>query len=308
VNKCGQIDSLSSWRIRLARSIGHFRRAPKGQDRLVRLLCNPDTAAPVPFEVDFFGLRYQGSLNDFIDWSVYFYGAYARNELSVLGQFATLLRHDNRHVVYLDVGVNVGQHLLFMTRRADDCIGIEPLDEVMAKAEEKLRLNQITNARLFRTAFGDIEDIRPFFPSISSNHAVGSFLPDWALGATSQTGISTQIVRGERFLASSGIDHVSIVKIDVEGFEAPVCRGLTSVFERDRPLILLEISPEGQKDFISETHLRSVLYPEAKIYRLGRNKLVPYAGFDGRLAELAIVPAEYNQRINHFRYEISGKT
>src|SRR5271157_3775040 len=109
--------SLSSWRIRLARWIGHLRWAPRGQDGLIRLLCNPDTAAPVAFEVDFFGLRYRGSLSDFIDWSVYFYGAYARNELSVLRQFAALLHGEHRRVVYLDVGVNVGQHLLFIAHQ-----------------------------------------------------------------------------------------------------------------------------------------------------------------------------------------------
>ena len=34
--------------------------------------------------MDFFGSIYSGELNNFIDWSVYIYGAYSNNELQLL--------------------------------------------------------------------------------------------------------------------------------------------------------------------------------------------------------------------------------
>ena len=41
-----------------------------------------------PFEIDFFGLSYSGNLNNFIDWTVFYYGAYAVDELRLLAALA----------------------------------------------------------------------------------------------------------------------------------------------------------------------------------------------------------------------------
>ena len=57
------------------RFLGHQHWIARGRNRVVRWLCDPETVEPVGFEVDFFGHRYPGSLDHFIDWNVFFYGA-----------------------------------------------------------------------------------------------------------------------------------------------------------------------------------------------------------------------------------------
>src|ERR1700732_5261936 len=69
------------FKLRLLRWLGRQNSIPRGQNKLLRLGCNPDTCEPYGFEVDFFGLRYQGDLSEFLDWSVFMYGSYAYSEL-----------------------------------------------------------------------------------------------------------------------------------------------------------------------------------------------------------------------------------
>ena len=90
---------------------------------------------------------------------------------------------------------------------------------------------------------------------------------------------------------------MGVVKIDVEGFEPSVLRGLKPVFERDRPFILLELSVEGLNEIGGEARLRVCLFDDAKVLRVNGNyrfahSLEPHR-FEPRLCEVLIVPPEH---------------
>ena len=61
------------------------------------------------FTCNFFGMKYSGNLNSYIDWCVFFFGAYEKQELLLLKDL--LRKRDNPTV--LDIGANVGHHSLF---------------------------------------------------------------------------------------------------------------------------------------------------------------------------------------------------
>lgn len=73
---------------------------------------------PVDYEfiVPFFGLKYAGNLNNFIDRAVYFYGAHEREALLYMGS------RINPDAVVLDIGANVGHHSLFFPLKQKKCI------------------------------------------------------------------------------------------------------------------------------------------------------------------------------------------
>lgn len=285
-------------RIRVARWLGHQRWIPKGQDRLLRMILNPDAGYDFPFEVDFFGCRYRGNTKSFLDWRVLLYGAYAPSELSVLGHAARYLRRQGRRVVYLDIGANIGHHILFMSGLADELHGFDPNSAVLKQAREKIAMNSITNTVLYEIALGDRNETRGYFPPGSANEGSGSFLPGWP-GKNSRTAIPLCVRKADEFLAEQGIVDVGVVKIDVEGFEPAVIRGLSPVFERDRPFILLELSAEGLNEIGGEAGLRACLFDDAKVFRVNGNyrfahSLEPHQ-FEPRLSELLIVPPEHLQ-------------
>jgi FkbM family methyltransferase len=264
----------------------------------LRAILDPEGGYDLCFEVDFFGYRYRGNTRNFLDWTVLLYGAFAPSELSVLDRIARYLRGQGRRVVYLDIGVNVGQHILFMSGLADELYGFDPNRDVLEQAREKVELNHIRNIILYEIALGDSNETKPYFrPDTGvANQGTGSFLAGWS-GGNSTTSIPIEVRKADEFLAEQGIVNVSVVKIDVEGFEPAVVRGLKAVFERDRPFILLEVSPEGLKELGGEAGLRDCLFDDAKLFQLNGNyrfahSLEPY-GFEPRVSEVLVIPPEH---------------
>ena len=92
---------------KLLQIIGRQHSIPRGRERLVRAFADPDTIKSAPFVVEFFGNKYRGNLNSFIDWSMYFFGAYSRNELFLLQEAVANLQEAGRDVCFTNVGANV---------------------------------------------------------------------------------------------------------------------------------------------------------------------------------------------------------
>jgi FkbM family methyltransferase len=286
-------------KVRVARWIGHQRWIPKGQDALLRAIINPDTGHDLPFEVDFFGYRYRGNVGNFVDWTVLLYGAGTPSELSVLDRASRYLRSQNERVVYLDIGTNVGHHLLFMTGLAEECYGVDPNGSVLDRARAKLELNQVKNTKVYQVALGEENQAKPYFSPTTANEGTGSFLADWST-TNSGTPVSVEVRKADEFLAEQGINKLNIIKIDVEGFEAAVLRGLEPVIKRERPFILLELSPNGLNQLGGEAGLRSILFDDARVFDVKgdyrfRHSLEPhrFEPRDGEISEVIIVPPEH---------------
>lgn len=57
---------------------------------------------------------------------------------------------------------------------------------------------------------------------------------------------------GDDVIAELGLDQVAAIKIDVEGAELSVMRGLSKTFARDKPTLLFEVLP----NFYGEDRVR----------------------------------------------------
>src|SRR6478736_2951074 len=92
------------------------------RDRFIRLFHTSSSSGDEPFERSFFGRRYKGNLNTFIDWSVYYYGAYTKEELLCMQDFLAVVDQP----VVVDVGANIGHHSLFASTIAARVHSFEP--------------------------------------------------------------------------------------------------------------------------------------------------------------------------------------
>jgi FkbM family methyltransferase len=279
---------------RLARFLGHQHYIRRGRDRLIRRFAQPSANA-IPFAVDFFGLVYRGDLSNFIDWSVYIYGAYSRNELLLLRDIAAVLRSAQPNVNFYDIGANVGQHTLFMSQFADRVISFEPFAVVRQRLEQKLADNLIGNVTLFPVALGSTDDDLPFSPPVGGNMGTGTFRID----AVATDMLRLPVRNGDRFLERNKLPRVDLLKIDVEGFECAVLKGMQETLQRDRPLILMELSGHDRSGFVNRERFTALMYESFKFYR------VSTLGISGtyRLAkgdfavddEILIVPCEWHE-------------
>jgi FkbM family methyltransferase len=277
------------------RAIGHHSTL-RGTDRLLRAFAHPDRQKPCRFETGFFGLDYTGDLANFVDWWVYFYGAFALNELQIMAALADALRAQGKPVNFFDVGANIGHHTLFMSAHADRVFSFEPFHVVRNEIHRKLTHARAGNVTVFPVALGNTNETAAFTPPTGANQGtgtLGSMLPD---NAAAQT-IPVQVVRGDDFFAANHLPPVSILKMDVEGFEENALNGLKETLWRDRPPIIMEIQRDNQIDADTRrksAHLQELLYPDHLLFEIGESRrnytLKPF--HLGKTDEALVLPAE----------------
>jgi FkbM family methyltransferase len=285
---------IGSWKLAALRFIGHQHYIKRGRDRILRTFQHPDTSPSIPFEIPFFGMRYAGNLNDFIDWSVFFYGAFSRNELDLLRDAAAVLRKQDRTPLnFYDIGANVGQHSLFMSQHADHVYSFEPFAGVRSKLLEKITLNNLTNVTIFPVGLGNVSTELDFFEPSGAGKGLGSFIVAPQADCRVQ---KLPVWNGDEFLKNNGLPRIDIIKIDVEGFEFRVISGLRERLNKDRPVILMEISSATRTEMVSESVLRRHLYPDAAIFEVDAVNISssyrsrPFDFENGK--EILIVPCE----------------
>ena len=242
----------------------------RGRDRLIRLLEDPGALRDFPFVENFHGFAYPGNLKRFIDWSVYFYGAYSGHELTLLGDLAAGVRAERSGpVVAWDIGANIGHHTLFLASVADRVISFEPVPHNASLVREKLALNGIETVELQQLALGEEAGELPLHhPDFDANANFGTaslhadYSPDNNIHRT-----VVRIAVGDDYRAERGLPAPDIIKIDVEGFERPALAGLSQTIREAAPAVLMETSPYTWKSFPTRADLEAVL-PDMAIFEL----------------------------------------
>lgn len=246
--------------------------------------------------MDFFGKRYRGDLAHYIDWLVFSYGAAPHSELSLLKQATTYLRsRRSGPITFFDVGANVGHHTLFMSGVADQVIAFEPFPTVREQLDARLSLNKVDNVRVLPLGLGDEDQNLPYFASTGVNSGIGTFVKHNT--EHYKAGGTLPVRRGDPLFEAMALPRVDVLKIDVEGFEPQVLRGLRDTVMRDRPIILTELMDSTRRNFGSEQGLRDCFFEGALFYgvegplQVRDYRLVPfqYATTD----EILVLPQEY---------------
>ena len=241
--------------LKILRIIGHLDWVRIGiRYRIISLFCNSSNIGSHEFEVDFFGSVYQGNLNNYIDWNVYFFGAYEKFELFML---RALLKGKPKPV-FIDIGANIGHHSLFMSRCCDQIHAYEPYELVRRQLELKIQRNNIQNIHVHKVGLGQIDCELDFFAPQGDNTGTGSFIATHDVENNKLFG-KLQIVNADNHIAMLGLHHIDLIKMDVEGFEKNVLIGMKVTFEKYRPILFMEFSADTQKSFYGEEEMMSLL-------------------------------------------------
>jgi FkbM family methyltransferase len=204
------------------------RRAARAR-RLERLLRDQQ------FDTTGYG-RMAGVIGDHISDKIRVFGRYELDELEALDAFV-LARLPARARCCVDVGANIGNHSLFFSRRFDRVHAFEPNPLAVDLLRWNLRANGIGNVTVHTVGLAEQ-------PSTATMSIVERNLGSSHLGAPPHAGpsggerVQISLARGDELLLDE--DVVDLVKIDVEGFEINVLRGLRRTLERHRPIVLAE--------------------------------------------------------------------
>jgi FkbM family methyltransferase len=160
--------------------------------------------------------------------------------------------HALRHLlkagdVFVDVGANIG----FMSAVAADQVGrtgrvvaFEPVPMYAARVARLAHDNPEYEIDLVPKAVGDSEGRAPIDVSAIGNIGWNTMVPGLMPDDHRTETHDVEVVRLDKTLAGLGVGAVSLVKIDVEGFELSVLRSMDGLWRQGhRPAILCELDP-----------------------------------------------------------------
>lgn len=209
------------------------------------------------YECTIEGIRFKGKTGNHIDNYIYYLGGWELNELHALRDIMRSVAGDKG--VFLDIGANIGTHSLYMSKNSSLVLSIEPYQPVLKRMHELIILNGIGNIRTFQVGYSNKDAIQPFFSPPERNTGKGSFDP--AFSKQNNVPGNLRLVVGDRHLAKQGINHVDIIKVDIEGFERFALMGLKDTMRKSRPVVVFELNPV-QGGFQSKERLLET-FPEA---------------------------------------------
>lgn len=220
----------------------------------------PALDRPVEFLVDFYGYKYHGKSDNYIDAHILYCGAYEKPELYFLRD---VMQAEGGGGVFVDVGANTGQHSMFMSRYSREVHAFEPYPPVLARFREMVSSNGIQNIQVHPVGLGNQNSKLPFYEPPPDNLGTGSFDPSFKSNNQAESILELEIVVGDDEFEKLGISRVDLIKIDIEGYEKPALEGLSRTLQAQRPVVVMELTvdPELVSSFKSEQELRSA-FPE----------------------------------------------
>ncbi len=206
---------------------------------------------PVP-ETVFQHLYFEGPFDVAIDpshsFSIYHFGTSFENRLFWLGlssyeqtSIALWRTLAARASVIMDGGANKGLYSLIAgaVNPSAAVLAFEPVQAIFDRLVANVRLNRFP-IRVEKLALSDASGAATFYVS-AGEHPVNSTLD--RIGATNPgaKAVDVQTVRLDDYLAEHELAGVDLMKLDVEGHEPAVLRGMGPVLGRSRPIVIAEI-------------------------------------------------------------------
>jgi FkbM family methyltransferase len=200
----------------------------------------------VTFELD---------LREIIDASLYFASTFEQDVENLFKKYV----HENNTVI--DVGANIGYHTLHSAEYVGGggkVVAIEPNQWAINRLTRNLELNPQIQERvhIIKVALSDRDELSQEM----------SFQASYKLSGKNAAVSEIVDVRSlDSICDENGLSGISLIKIDVDGFEIKVLNGSLDLLARDHPTLIVEFTPSvfrqlGDEIQAVEQALRSIGY------------------------------------------------
>lgn len=150
--------------------------------------------------------------------------------------------------VAFDVGAHIGNHSLFLAANGFDVHAWEPYGYSRSLLHRNLLLNPHLSVKVHPWAAGDRDTVGRFTRGM------------WLEFDPTRDGATLKVDRGDvpvhRIDDRVAVDSLAVVKVDVEGMEPHVLRGMRQTLRLHRPVVYCETHTKDKED-----EIRSVLEP-----------------------------------------------
>jgi FkbM family methyltransferase len=180
--------------------------------------------------------------------------------------------------VFVDVGANAGYYsalAALVVGNEGHVYAIEPAPSTFLKLERNLALNSVENVTALAVAAGAAEGSASLYGPASGHDPSSSLLRRFADAVDSQVPVRPL----HRIVEFRHRDRLKLIKVDVEGYEDAVLRGLEPLLEDGvQPLLLVEVHASLNAD------APAVVADFCERHRLRTEWLVEDEGIDDHLA------------------------
>jgi FkbM family methyltransferase len=171
--------------------------------------------------------------DNYIEWTTLSTGTY-EDEINKLIRIS--LKHGDN---CLDIGGNIGLQSIRMSQSVGNSgkvFAFEPLNHLQQKFRKNMALNKVYNVTLFPMALSDAESEAEFNIHTDSWNQ-GTFSLNNTDGNHKQL-VSVKVA--DNIPEIEALRSLAFIKIDVEGYEYHVLRGLALTLKKHRPRIIFE--------------------------------------------------------------------
>jgi FkbM family methyltransferase len=183
-----------------------------------------------------------------------------------------------QYTTIVEIGANVGVYSIFLSsllKPGGKVLAFEPSVEAFRRLLENLRVNGITNVQPFQCAIAEKSGLVNFFEP-HGHLTNGSLHCEFAKIFSDNVGVSTVVALSGEALAQLVPEGDVLVKIDVEGAEEIVLRGMEGFIRQRRPDLLLEVLPGFDQQLDSVRFLKDLKY---RFYNLKTDGPLEQPGF-----------------------------
>lgn len=171
-----------------------------------------------------------------------YFGSYA---LLVIQAMERILRPGG---VFFDVGANIG----YLSAVGAKLVGaqgqvhsFEPIPDYHARLRRLARLNPNHTIVANRWSAGESPGTAPIY--VTREAGQNTMIPTYQSRSEITSTLQVPVKRLDSYIEEQGLQEISLIKIDAEGFEFPILKGMRMYFESSahRPPILCEIAPRA---------------------------------------------------------------
>ena len=177
-------------------------------------------------------LIFEIDIRESIERKTYFIREYEKKRMDQLHIFSKKINSE----ILIDVGANIGFYTILSSNRFEQVYSFEPNERNFKVLKKNIEKNKLKNIKILNFGLGEKEEV-----------LIGSSNTKGELFQTSGFAIDKDNKKGERVIVKKGDDvlqfknKILTIKIDVEGFEFFVLKGLKNILIKNSCILQIEI-------------------------------------------------------------------
>lgn len=200
-------------------------------------------------------------IRESIERKTYFLGHYEKERIEYLLENSKEINSK----VLIDVGANIGFYSILLSDQFNQIHSFEPNKRNYEVLIQNIKRNFLSDK--IKTYFHGLGDKKETLMGSSRSKGELFQTSGFAVSKNIITGEEVSIVKGDDILEF--IDQIITIKIDVEGFELSVIKGLNKILENNYCFIQIEIWDKNYEDvllFFKKLNYRKILTIDGDTY------------------------------------------